>query len=151
MPLLHETIETRLHPQAAFDFIADFANASTWDPGTATSRRMDDGPIRVGSNFDLGVRMMGSVRPMAYRIVELEPGRRVVLAGSGSGVEATDTISFEPSPTGTRIDYRADIRLTGWRRVLAPLAGGAFARLAREARDGMQRTLDERARALAIG
>jgi carbon monoxide dehydrogenase subunit G len=150
MPLLHETIETRLEPEAAFDFIADFANASAWDPGTATSRRIDDGPIRVGSRFALGVRMAGAVRPMDYRIVELEPGRRVVLAGSGSGVEATDTISFEPSSGGTRIEYRADIRLVGWRRLLAPVAGGAFARIAREARDGMQRTLDERARALAV-
>jgi carbon monoxide dehydrogenase subunit G len=150
MPLLHEIIETRLEPEAAFDFIADFANASAWDPGTATSRRIDDGPIRVGSRFALGVRMAGAVRPMAYRIVELEPGRRVVLAGSGSGVEATDTISFEPSSRGTRIEYRADIRLVGWRRLLEPLAGGAFARIAREARDGMQRTLDERARALAV-
>lgn len=150
MPLLHEIIETRLEPEAAFDFIADFANASAWDPGTATSRRIDDGPIRVGSRFALGVRMAGAVRPMNYRIVELEPGRRVVLAGSGSGVEATDTISFEPSSRGTRIEYRADIRLVGWRRLLEPLAGGAFARIAREARDGMQRTLDERARALAV-
>ena len=150
MPLLHETIETRLEPEAAFDFIADFANASAWDPGTATSRRIDDGPIRVGSRFALGVRMAGAVRPMDYRIVELEPGRRVVLAGSGSGVEATDTISFEPSSRGTRIEYRADIRLVGWRRLLEPVAGGAFARIAREARDGMQRTLDERARALAV-
>ena len=150
MPQLHETIETRLDPGAAFDFIADFANASAWDPGTATSRRIDDGPIRVGSRFALGVRMAGAVRPMDYRIVELEPGRRVVLTGSGSGVEATDTISFEPSSTGTRIEYRADIRLVGWRRLLEPLAGGAFARIAREARDGMQRTLDERARAFAV-
>ena len=150
MPQLHETIETRLDPGAAFDFIADFANASAWDPGTATSRRIDDGPIRIGSRFALGVRMAGAVRPMDYRIVELEPGRRVVLEGSGSGVEATDTISFEPSSRGTRIEYRADIRLVGWRRLLEPLAGGAFARIAREARDGMQRTLDERARALAV-
>lgn len=150
MPQLHETIETRLDPQAAFQFIADFANASSWDPGTATSRRIDDGPVRVGSRYALGVRMAGATRPMEYRIVELEPGRRVVLEGSGSGVEATDTIVFEPSSTGTRIDYRADIRLVGWRRLLEPLAGGAFARIAREARDGMQRTLDERARALAV-
>lgn len=150
MPQLHETIETRLDPAAAFDFIADFANASTWDPGTATSRPIGSGPIRVGSRFALGVRMAGSVRPMEYRIVELEPGRRVVLEGSGSGVEAIDTIAFEPSSSGTRIDYRADIRLLGWRRLLEPVARGAFARIAREARDGMQRTLDERARALAV-
>jgi carbon monoxide dehydrogenase subunit G len=147
MPLLHEQVETRLPIQAAFTYLADFANAATWDPGTATSRRLDDGPVRVGSRFELGVRMAGSVRPMTYRIVRLEPNRQVVLEGTGSGVAATDTLTFEATPHGTRIDYAADIRLLGWRRLLEPFAGGAFARIAGAARAGMERTLAERARA----
>jgi carbon monoxide dehydrogenase subunit G len=149
MPVLHERVETRLPIDAAFAFLADFSNAAIWDPGTASSTRLDSGPVGVGSEFALGVRMAGSVRPMTYRIVRLAPERQVVLEGSGSGVAATDTMSFEATTDGTRIDYRADIRLLGWRRLLEPFAGGAFARLAAAARDGMQRTLDERARAAA--
>jgi hypothetical protein len=91
--------------------------------------------------------MAGSVRPMTYRIVRLEPNRQVVLEGTGSGVAATDTLTFEATPHGTRIDYAADIRLLGWRRLLEPFAGGAFARIAGAARAGMERTLAERARA----
>lgn len=150
MPILHERVETRLPLDAAFGFLADFSNAAVWDPGTATAERLDAGPIRVGSQFALGVRMAGSVRPMTYRIVRLEPDRQVVLEGSGSGVAATDTLSFEAIPAGTRIDYRADIRLLGWRRLLEPFAGGAFTRIAAAARAGMQRTLDERAAALGV-
>ena len=91
--------------------------------------------------------MAGRVAPMDYRITVFEPSRQVVLAGVGSGVEAVDDIRFEATSTGTRIDYRADIQLRGVLRLVAPFAGGAFARIARDARDGMQRTLDGRAAA----
>ncbi len=82
---------------------------------------------------------------MEYRITTFEPSSRVVLVGSGSGVDAVDDIRFESTPDGTRIDYVAEIRLRGLLRLLSPFAGGAFARIARNARDGMQRTLDGRA------
>lgn len=147
MPVLRERIDTHLPIHEAFAFLADFANAAIWDPGTATAERMDDGPIGVGSSFALGVRMVGSIRPMVYRIVRFEPDREVVLEGTGSGVAATDTMTFEPIGEGTRVHYQADIRLLGWRRLLEPFLGGAFGRIASEARAGMERTLDRRARA----
>jgi len=144
MPLLHEQVETRLPIDAAFTFLADFGNAPTWDPGTLRSTRLDDGPVRVGSRFALGVRMGDAIRPMTYEIVTLEPDRRVVLRGTGSGVSATDTMTFERMPDGTRIEYTADIRLLGWRRLLEPFARGTFGRIARAARAGMERALAER-------
>src|SRR5690349_4081742 len=109
MPVLHERVDTRLPIDEAFAFLADFSNAAIWDPGTATAERIDDGPIGVGSRFALGVRMAGSVRPMVYRIARLEPNRQVVLEGTGSGVAATDTMTFEPVEGGTRVDYQAHI------------------------------------------
>src|SRR3954466_4801962 len=133
MPRLHETIETRLPLDDAFAFVADFANAPRWDPGTVTSTRIDEGPLGAGARYALGVRMRGRVAPMEYRVTGWEPGRRVVLRGTGSGVEAVDSILFSPANAGTRVDYTADIRLTGWMRLLAPFAGGAFRKIASNA------------------
>ena len=147
MAILRERIETTLPLDEAFAFVADFANAAHWDPGVDTSERTNPGPVGVGARYRLGVRMGGRVNPMDYEITTFEPSRRVVLTGSGSGVAAVDDIRFEATPIGTRIDYTADIRLRGPRRLLAPFAGGAFARIARDARDGMQRALDQRAAA----
>ncbi len=143
MARLSETLETALSPERAYGFIADFANSATWDPGVAWAESLTDGPARIGSTYRLGVRMGRRVTPMEYRITALEPGRRVVLEGSGSGVDATDDISFAPVATGTRIDYVADIRLRGWLRLAAPFSGRAFAAIARNARSGMLTTLDE--------
>jgi len=142
---LIEQIETRLAPDPAFAFVADFANAMHWDPGVATSERIDSGPVGVGARYRLGVRLGGRVAPMEYRITVYEPSRRVVLVGEGSGVSAVDEIGFTPSGTGTRIDYTADIRLGGLLRLAQPFLGGQFARIGREALAGMQQALDSRA------
>ncbi|MDR3545678.1 MAG: SRPBCC family protein [Candidatus Limnocylindrales bacterium] len=145
MTRLREQIETTLPIDDVFAFIADFANSMAWDPGTATSERIDAGPVGVGARFRLGVRMGGRVVPMEYRITTFEPPRRVILSGSGSGVAAVDEIRFEPLGAGTRVLYTADIRLGGPMRLVQPFLGGAFAKLARNAAGGMQRALEERA------
>lgn len=148
MAILRERIETALPLDDAFAFVADFANSAQWDPGVASAERTDAGPLGVGASYRLGIRRGGRVAPMDYQVTAFEPLRRVVLAGRGSGVDAEDEIVFEATPTGTRIDYTADIRLRGVMRLATPFAGGALARIARDARDGMQRELDRRAAAV---
>jgi dehydrogenase/reductase SDR family protein 12 len=147
MPRLHEIVDTSLPIDEAFAFVADFANQSLWDPNTVTSERIDDGPVGVGARYRLDVRQGSNVVPMEYRVTTWEPGRRVVLAGEGSHVRATDEIRFEPTATGTRVDYTADIGLTGWMRLVEPFAGGALDKIGKNAVAGMQRALDERAKA----
>jgi hypothetical protein len=146
MAVLREQIESSLGIDETFAFVADFANAERWDPGVASSARVDDSPPGVGARYRLGIRIGARVTPMEYEITLFEAPNRVVLAGRGSGVRAVDDISFSATPSGTRIDYVADIRLQGLLRMLAPFAGGAFRRIADNARSGMQRALDELAR-----
>lgn len=143
MATLREQIDTSLPLDQAFAFVADFSNAERWDPGVVRSVRTNPGPVGIGACYHLGVRLNGRTAPMDYEITVFEPSRRVVLAGVGSRVAAVDDIRFEATATGTRIDYVADIQLRGPMRLAAPFAGGALARIARDARDGMQRTLDQ--------
>ena len=147
MTTLNERIDTPLPIEPAFAYVADFANSSEWDPGVATAERIGEGPVGIGSRYQLGVQMAGRVVPMEYRISVFEPSHRVVLLGSGSGIEAVDDIRFTETASGTRIDYTADIRLGGLLRFVQPLLGGVFARIGRNAAAGMTRTLAERAAA----
>jgi carbon monoxide dehydrogenase subunit G len=149
MTRIHERIETALPLGAAFDFVADFANAERWDPGVVSSKRSGDGPVGPGARYRLEVRMGGRVAPMEYRITTFERPHRVVLTGRGSNVDAVDDIRFEATPTGTAIDYTADIRLGGLLRLVQPFVGGTLERIGRDAADGMQRTLAARAAAAA--
>jgi carbon monoxide dehydrogenase subunit G len=141
MPKLNERIETSLPVGDAFAFVADFANSSRWDPGVESSDRLNPGPLEIGARYRLGVRMGGRVAPMEYEVTTLDPPRRVVLTGRGSGVEAVDDIRFESTSAGTVIDYVADIRLVGLLRLLQPFLGRAFAAIGRNAAEGMRRAL----------
>jgi carbon monoxide dehydrogenase subunit G len=143
MTRIHERIETALPLGAAFDFVADFANAERWDPGVVSSKRSGDGPVGPGARYRLEVRMGGRVAPMTYRVTTFEPPHRVVLVGSGSGVDATDEIVFSASEAGTGIDYTADIDLTGPLRLIQPFLGGTFERIGRDAAAGMTAALAE--------
>lgn len=143
MPRIHRTITTDLPLQDTFDFVADFANSAVWDPGVADAERLGDGPTGLGSRYRLGVRMAGRIAPMEYRITTFEAPTRVVLTGEGSTVAAVDDIRFRSGldGRGTVIDYVADIRLTGWMRLIEPFAGGAVERIGTDAAAGMERTL----------
>ena len=145
MTTLHESIQTTLPIDETFAYVADFANAQEWDPGVASAERLDAGPVRLGSQYRLGVRIGRRVAPMEYRVSVFEPSTRVVLVGSGSGVSAVDEIRFARIAGGTRVDYTADIRLGGALRFIQPFLGRAFANLGRNAVEGMQRSLDARA------
>ena len=146
MTILREELHTTLPRERAFAFVADFANAERWDPGTATSERVGDGPVGVGARYRLGVRAAGRVVPMDYVVTTYEPSERVVLRGTGRGIWATDEIRFTDVAGGTHIEYLADIRLTGLLRPAGWLAGPALRRVGQEARTGMERTLHALAR-----
>ena len=149
MTRLSETIETTLPIEATFAYLADFANSQEWDPGVATAERIGIEPIGVGTSYRLGVRVGSAVRPMEYTVSNLDPLRRVVLVGSGSGVSAVDTIEFARTRNGTRVDYTADINLRGLMRLVQPFIGGTFAKIAQDAAGGIQHQLDARASELA--
>ena len=142
MTRIREQIATRLPAEATFAYVADFARQAEWDPNTTSSRRVDAGPLGVGARFALAVKAGGRTAPMEYRIAEYDPPRRVVLVGEGSGVWSSDEITFTPTAGGSVVDYVAVIKLRGVLGVVQPLLGRAFARLGRDAADGMRRALD---------
>jgi hypothetical protein len=84
---------------------------------------------------------------MGYRITELEAPSRIVLVGEGSGIWTEDTITFDTAGSGTRVEYQAEIKLSGWLGIVQPLLGRAFDGIAKGAVAGMKRELDARARA----
>ena len=89
MTRLREQIVTPLGLDAAFAFVADFANSMHWDPGVATSERIDPGPVGVGARYRLGVRMGGRVSPMEYRISVFD-APTALMSTCGMSIAAAD-------------------------------------------------------------
>jgi len=143
MTRLHEEIEVARPIEEAFDYVADFAKCAEWDPGIAEGRRVGEGPIGVGSRFEVVADFNGRRMPLTYEITEFERPRRVVLAGEGSTFRGLDEIGFAAAPSGgTRITYAADIRLKGLLAIAEPFMKGRFAEMGRKAVAGLKARLD---------
>jgi carbon monoxide dehydrogenase subunit G len=137
MVVLREELDVGVPVEEAFAFVGDFANAQVWDPGVETSRNATGSPVGVGTRYDLIVIFGDRRLPMTYEVTAFDPPRRVVLHGTGSTVTAVDDIRFEPTSSGTRIHYTADLRLRGVARIIEPLLIGRFRETGRQAMAGM--------------
>jgi hypothetical protein len=120
-----------------FEYTADFDNIEDWDPGVAASSRRGEGPIGVGTSFDLDVRFGRAIIPMVYEITEFEPNTRVVLVGKGETLDAVDDIRFLSEEGKTVIQYTADLTFRNWIKYADPLLAPFLKRVGRRAVDGL--------------
>jgi carbon monoxide dehydrogenase subunit G len=138
---LDRTITVPGDPEAVFDYVADFATTQEWDPGIDTSRKTSEGPVGLGSEFDVRASFMGRKLETKYRIVGYERPKEVVIKGGTSQFTSTDTIGVAAVGDGVRIDYRAVFELSGLLRLAEPFLKGTFAKLADKAVAGLEKTL----------
>jgi uncharacterized protein YndB with AHSA1/START domain len=128
-----------------FTYLSDFENTTEWDPGTVDTRRvLGDGG--VGTKYHNVSQFMGRKTELEYTVRALDQDRRFVLVGENKTVQATDTMTFEQTQTGTRVTYNADFAFKGVlgkvAPALSPVLGAAFKKLGDEAEKGLQQALD---------
>lgn len=125
-----------------FAYTADFSNIAEWDPGVSLSKKVTEGPVGLGTEFDLEVRFGLGTIPMRYEITEYEPDTKVVVMGRGDQLEAIDEIRFDTQDNLTRIDYTADLTFRNSLRFLVPIISPALKKVGERALDGLAETLD---------
>jgi hypothetical protein len=129
-----------------FTYVADFSTTAEWDPGIVEARRLDDGPLGVGSRFEVVSRFGDRRLPIAYTITAFAPTSRVALEGTAARFRGTDDIRCARKPEGgTRIRYTADLRLRGIARAAEPLMRGRFEKVVDDGSSGLATTLQARA------
>ena len=94
MPRITRTIITEKPREAVFSYLADFSNATEWDPGTEQSEPRHPGGAMPGQVYDLVVTWGSRTLPMVYETTVLEPGERVTFVGDGSTTRAIDTLTW---------------------------------------------------------
>lgn len=124
-----------------FDYLADFSTTREWDPGIVAARRTDEGPLRLGSAFELTSSFMGSKSDLRYEIAAYEPPRRVVFDGGNDALRSHDEIVLEATGEGTRIVYDAVLTATAGGRVADLALQAAFSAIGRRAIASLARTL----------
>lgn len=142
MPTITRTITTDKPRDQVFSYLADFANAVDWDPGTEQSVPRDTEGAHVGQVYDLMVVWGSRKLPMVYETTQLMPGEVVTFTGDGSTTTAVDTLTFTDLPDGgTQIVYSADISLKWPYRITQPFLGAKFTALGDEAEASLSRSL----------
>jgi hypothetical protein len=137
------TIESRLSQADAFDYMAEFTNAREWDPSVGQARRVDDGPVAVGSAFELIARFAGKDVPLRYTVLEHDRPQRVVLEARRPGFVSRDTITVAEAAAGSTVHYDALLELSGWRRLFGPFFQRTFDGIGDRAAEGMRAALNQ--------
>jgi hypothetical protein len=135
------TVESARSAEETFDYMAEFANVTEWDPTAAEARRLDEAEPSLGSRFFVRVHWLGRDLPLTYEAVEFDRPRRLVLRASNSTSVSEDTITVEPAGDGARLVYEANVQLKGPLRLFDPLLGLAFKSLGDNAAAGLRREL----------
>ena len=140
---LREQIDVNASLERSFKFVEDFTSVSEWDPQIVSAKRTTDGPIGVGSRFDVVVRLGIRTIPITYQITECNPISKIVLQGKGDGFRGEDRIFFEKKGNGTRITYEADLEFLGTSTFLGPLIKRILEPLGKKAVLGLQQCLNQ--------
>ncbi|SER25524.1 SRPBCC family protein [Actinokineospora terrae] len=135
---VQRTFTVHATPEAVVDYLKDFARTEEWDPGTVSCRRLDDGPIRVGSTWHNVSKFLGSETELTYELVTSEPGH-LKFIGKNNTATSTDDIRVTPgsSPGESELTYHAHIDFHGVAKLATPVAKIAFEKLATDTENNL--------------
>jgi dehydrogenase/reductase SDR family protein 12 len=140
---LHETITVERPRDECFAYIADFTTTPEWDATAFAAQQTTPGPVAVGTVFSVRCRLpVGSVT-ITYTVTEFEPGTSITLQGECWLFEAVDSIRFDATAQGTRIDYRADFSYRMPFAAVEQALRPGMQRMGRKALRGMARALGD--------
>ena len=117
------TITIERSPHDVFVFVSDLENVPKWNYAIVETRKISDGPVRVGATYRQ-VRSLPSRSEETLQVIELEPDRRFAVQGGLGPFEGRLTYEFEKIGGSTRLTNKADLQARGIKRLAAPIVSG---------------------------
>ncbi|MFD6027926.1 SRPBCC family protein [Streptomyces griseoluteus] len=123
-------------------YLADFANAVDWDPGTRECDRTNGaGTPAEGATWHNVSEFRGRSTELEYRL-DHRSEDRLTFTGTNKTATSTDDITLRPTPDGTEITYDATIRFHGLARLADPFLRSEFERLGDEITRTMPKAIE---------
>jgi carbon monoxide dehydrogenase subunit G len=141
MPTVSRTFAVQTPPARVIDYLKDFGNAETWDPGTQSCTRSDAGPIREGSTWRNVSKIVGLTAELTYTLSTLS-SRTLVFVGKNDSSTSIDTITVDASGAGSVITYQADLEMKGAAKLLNPAMKLIFEKVANDTEKQMASVLN---------
>lgn len=135
------TLATENRPDEVWRYLADLRSIVEWDPSVKDARLVEGDPGTVGARYLLDVGFLGRTAALPYEMVEAEPPHRLLFAAETDAMSIADEAIVLPTVSGSTLTWRASLRLRRGKRVLDPPLQVAFARLGRNAEDGLRKRL----------
>jgi hypothetical protein len=134
------TVQSSKPASNTFAYLAAFDNIRDWDPSVVSARQLDAGGLRLGSTFEVVVRMRSEL-PLRYEVVRLDPGALIALEAQARWFRSYDVITVAGAGEGSVATYDALLELKGLAKAATPLVGRAFKKLGDAAAAGLSRAL----------
>jgi uncharacterized protein YndB with AHSA1/START domain len=115
------TVVIDRRPAAVFAFLAHFENVPEWNYAISETRKVSDGPVRVGSRYRQ-TRTVPARGEEEFEVTELDPDRRLSVRGTLGPFAAEITYLLDPAGSATRLTNTVNLQPSGPLRLIAPLA-----------------------------
>jgi hypothetical protein len=137
MPRYRVSIPSSAPAHETFAYLAVFDNIRDWDPSVVSARRLDEGDVRLGSTFEVVVRVGSRELPLRYEVVRFEQDAVIALEAQARWFRSYDVITVE----GATASYDALLELKRAAKLASPLMGRSFRAIGDAAADGLRREL----------
>lgn len=137
--IVEREISIHAEPAAVWAVLSDVERWPDWTASMTSVRRLDDGPLAVGSRAHVE---QPKLRPAVWTVTELEPDRSFTWQSASAGVTTVGGHQLAPGESGTTV-VRLSFTMSG---VLAPviglLLGGRVREYVQLEADGLKRACE---------
>lgn len=109
--------------EQVWDVITDLENAPQWVPDLLSVRRIDSGPLGVGSKFEQIMNVQGRKVEMIVTIEELDAPQVISHSGKGGSVKIGGRATLSETPDGCNVINEWTLELSGLLKLASPIAG----------------------------
>lgn len=114
---LERSVSIARSPKDVYAFVSRTENEPRWHTDVLQVKRVDSGPLKVGSRFDLKFKPMMGKSEGTLEFAKLAPAQieQDIVFGS---MKPHITFRFEPEEKGTRVTRRVQIKAPGMMKLM---------------------------------
>ncbi|NIK13001.1 SRPBCC family protein [Alkalibacillus almallahensis] len=134
--------------QTAYNSLIDLDAAHHWMHGLVRMDRLDDGPIKVGSEWKETRKMFGKEASEHFEVMELQEPEKIVLRcdgskGSTGKGEYIFTYTVDSAGDQSQVTLHGEIKgLTGLSKLFGKLMAGSFKKACAKDLDALKQYLE---------
>jgi carbon monoxide dehydrogenase subunit G len=136
------TVSTPLEQVA--EFLSDLTTSPQWDPHTVRCRRLDDGPVAVGSRYEHTRGYQGFDVTIEMAVDSYEPLRHIAWSGGNAYATGREELRFDLAGAGgTVVTHTVDVELSGIARLGNAMLPAVMQRIADDGTETMRLALEQ--------